>query len=309
MRTVKDIAELALDYLDVDEDNDGELLDDATVRQKKALASCITGALQELFAKKPEAFRVRSGATLEPPATGTIVATAGSTTVDASSWGSEDLRGRIFREGATWNQFGPAAAAPGNTIIVPWQGASGTRTVTVYDDAVLVPSWLTIGNVHLDGYGFLRPCPDRATYSAFRDDLILEDYGTPPAKSSMNPTGIPMSWWVEAAWTAAGVPQKFLRFAPLPDRRVTVSFDLALQPRELTASDLESTSLVLPVVAEFYDAVLVPWVLQRWTGCPWWKNAEARPEIARQFEAAQSILSDWGSGQAEENRQVIVAIL
>ena len=306
MRTVRNIAEMALDYCDVSGDTD--ILASATTRQKYHLCSVISGALQEVHSAAPDQCRIRLGKTISGPTDGTAVVTAGSTSVNLSSWGSEDLRGRIFRDGSTWNQFAASATAPGNTLLLPWCGTSGERPVTVYHDAFLVGSegFVVVGNVNLEGYGFLKPCPERKIYTAFRDDLLLQDYG---AHESLHrrPTGQPESWWVESCWLAASSPQLYLRLAPLPEREYSISYDLALKPRELVPADLTNDNLVLPIVADFYDSVLIPVVLQRWSGSPWFRNGEARAEIARQYQVAMGILADI-KGQTETESQLVVGI-
>lgn len=310
MRKVRDIAEAAFDYIDIDEDNDGELIDDASPRQQKVVCSCITGALQELQARKPDAFVSRVGKTVAAPVSGTAVLTAGSTAVNLSSWGGADLRGKMIRVGSTWNQVAAGAAAPGNALVLPWRGASGTASIVVYDDAVLVGAegFVVVGNVWLEGYGMLRACPDRATYTAFRDDLLATDYSVSRVQRQRS-VGQPESWWVESAWAHAADTgqQLYMRLAPLPEQEYSISYDLALRPRELVPDDLEDEDLVIPVVEGFYDSVLIPWVLQRWTASPWFKNESAKAEIARQFSVAQNILHDL-SGQQETNSRLVVAM-
>jgi len=307
MRTLRDIAEAVLDYTDVTGDSD--LLTNATVRQKKSLCSIITGALQELHVKKPEAFRQRVGFTLRAPETGTAGVVAGSTNLNVSAF-ARDLRGLTFRDGTTYNQVAPAATSPGSAAVLPWRGATGNQAITVYGDAILIGSsaHTVLGDVHLEGYGPLRAAPDRATYTTYRDWLNRGGYGTlPPSMSSPRWPGLPEAWWTESAYLVGSRSQLYLRFAPLPDREFSVSFDLGYVPRELVSADLANDDLVVPIPGDFYDAILIPYVLQRATGSPWFRNGEAKVEIARQFKVAQDMLIDWGP-QVQSDCQVIVAI-
>lgn len=304
MRSVQDIAKYLLSYTDLGE---GDPLSCASETQKAFLCSVITGALQEVHSIKPEAFRGRLGFTLAAPESGTAVVTAGSTSVDLSSWGNKDLRGRTFRMGSALNQIAPSESAPGNAFILPWDGMSGTAGISVYGDAILIGSdaFSVMGDVHLEGYGPLRPCPDRSTYTAYRDELWGLDYGLRPyAMTVTRNTGIPESWWTETACLPTGHTQLYLRFAPLPEREYQVSFDVAYCPREISTNDLEG-SIPLPVPGRFFDGILIPYALQRWTGSPWFRNAEAREEIARQYKTAERMLFDWRA-QEQTGTQAVV---
>jgi hypothetical protein len=305
MRTIGDIAELALDYIDITAGT--SLLDGATPRQKKFLCSVMTGALQELHAKKPEAFRQRQGALLSGPESVTVGVTAGTTLADFSGSG-RDMRGQSVRAGSIFNQVAPAAESPGTAFVMPWQGTTGSQSLRVYGDALLIgPAAFSVqGDVHLEGYGPLRPAPDRATYTASRDELWLEDYGRrAPSLSRPRWDGFPEVWWAEPAFIAGKRQQLYLRFAPLPDRAYAVEYDLAFLPMEIQVGDLEDTTTVLPIPGDFVDSILVPYVLWRWKGCPWFRNEAAKAEINAQYQVAKGMLQDWGA-QVQQNLQVVV---
>jgi hypothetical protein len=300
MRTLADIAEAALDYTDVS--GGAENLSSATDRQLKALCMAIGGALQELYAAKPEAFRLRAGAVLKAPASQSVTLTAGSSAVSLAGFG-RDLRGCSVKTGALYNQIAPSAASPGAALVTPWSGATGTETLTAYSDAILVASPV-LGDVHLEGYGPLKPVPDRASYTAARDEYRIADYGMrQPTVARPRWSGQPEVWWAEAA--AVGGQQVYLRFAPLPEREYRVTYDLACNPAVPEIADL-SGGFALPVPDDFADSILLPYVLQRWTGSPWFRNAEAVPEIGRQYKVAAAMLADWGA-QYESGSQIIVA--
>lgn len=304
MRTLGNIAETCLDYTDVDE----AAVASATTRQKKFLCSIITGAMQELHVKRPEAFRQRVGFTLAAPESGEVIVSAGSTNVDLSAFG-RDLRGMTFRAGDTLNQVKPAASSPGTQMLLPWTGSTGATNITVYGDAILIgtSAFNVMGDVHLEGYGPLKPLADRAAYTAYRDDLSLEDYGMRTSSARRRTSnGQPEAWWTEAAYLVGARSQLYLRFAPLPEREYQVSFDLTYLPRELEPADLEDEDLELPIPGDFYDAILIPFVLQRWTGSPWFRNSEAKEEIGRQWKVAQAMLADWGP-QLQGGANIVVA--
>lgn len=287
MRTPGDIARLCLDYTDLT----GDPLTGASDRQKAFLCSIITGAVQELYGQKPDAFRVRKGATLRAPVTGNLTATNGSTAVGLSAFGL-DLRGCTLRYGGQQNQVVYSPSSPGDNLLLPWTGPSGTHAVTAFGDALLVTGFSVIGNVVLEGYGPLRPCADRRAYLEARDYPVCNDYGQNVRQEPYQP-GQPWAWWSEDL----GNGKMFLRVAPVPDVAYQISYDLAYQPLELEPADLGDTSLEIPVVGSFFDSILLPFVLQRWTGSPWFRNQEAKAEIARQFQEAKNLLQVAGGQQ------------
>jgi hypothetical protein len=301
MRSLQDIALLCFDYSDI------EGLGQATERQIAAACSIITAALQELHTKKPEAFKNRSGATLRAPENNTATLTAGSTSATFTAFG-RDLRGASIRSGDIYNQVAGASASPGTAVSWPWAGSSGAQTITAYGDAVLIgdTSFTVLGDVQLEGYGPLKPMPDRSSYVSQRDSASMFDY-TGTSLTHPRHTGIPEGWWVETAFLASGNPQLYLRVAPLPQFEYSISFDLVYKPRLIVPADIESeTAIILPIPGDFWDAILVPYVLQRWTGTPWFRNAQAKEEIARQFKVAERMLLDWG-GQVEQGGQFIAS--
>lgn len=299
MRTPGYIAELCLDYTDVDG------LGSASDRQRRFLATIITGALQELFAKRPESFKQRIGATIQAPKSESVLLTAGSTTADFSAFG-RDIRGASVKISGAFNQVRPAVASPGSELLMPWTGATGTHTVTVYGDSILVDNPV-LGDVQLEGYGPLKPVPDRATLTAARDEYRISDYGMrPPTIARRRFSGMPEVWWAETASIAGSTPQIYLHFAPLPEREYRVTFDLLVNPVNMEAADLDDTDLALPVPDDFVDSIVIPYVLQRWTGSPWFRNNDAKPEIGRQYKTAAGLLADW-SPQIQQGAQIIVA--
>lgn len=299
MRTPGYIAELCLDYTDVDG------LGSASDRQRRFLATIITGALQELFAKRPESFKQRIGATIQAPKSESVLLTAGSTTADFSAFG-RDIRGASVKISGAFNQVRPAVASPGSELLMPWTGATGTHTVTVYGDSILVDNPV-LGDVQLEGYGPLKPVPDRATLTAARDEYRISDYGMrPPTIARRRFSGMPEVWWAETASIAGSTPQIYLHFAPLPEREYRVTFDLLVNPVNMEEIDLSDDAYALPVPDDFVDSIVIPYVLQRWTGSPWFRNNDAKPEIGRQYKTAAGLLADW-SPQIQQGAQIIVA--
>lgn len=299
MRTVADIANICFDYTDV------AGVAGATNRMKEAVCVAITGGMQEMFSKRPELFRVRQGKNLEAPLQVNTSLTSGSTAANFST--SNDLRGCTFKSSTGWNQVAPGASSPGNAILRAWEGSTGSQSLRVYGDAFLLGTDIlqVMGDVHLDGYGPLRPAPDRATYTAYRDEAWRLDYGSrPPGVSQPRWAGLPEVWWAEPVVLAAST-QIYLRFAPIPDRAYSISYDLGLKPRAVVPADIEG-EVSVPMPGDLYESVLIPYVLQRWTGSPWFRNAEARAEIARQVKEARNILDDYGA-QRQQGCQIVVA--
>lgn len=304
MRTYRDLAEAALDYTDVTGESD--ILSNASTRQLKALCSTITGALQELYAARPESFRVRAGANLVAPTSQSITLTTGSSAVVLTAFG-RDLRACSVKVGETYSQVLPAATSPGAALLTPWTGATGAQSIKAYCDAIAVGNSV-LGDVHLEGYGPLKPVSDRASYTAARDEYRIADYGArQPTVSRPRWSGQPEVWWVESAAVAGVAPQLYLRVAPVPEREFRISYDMTYTPAAVVSADLINDTAVLPVPEDFVDVILLPYVLQRWTASPWFRASDAKVEIARQYKEAHRLLEDW-SPQVEQGSQIIVQV-
>lgn len=311
-RTLTNIAETCLDYVETADNNTP--LASATNAQKRVLAQTISGALQELYRKRPEAFGGQQGATLSLPVTGNAIVTNGSTVIDLTAFGAVDFRGRSITSGSIRNQIAATVGTSPAALVEPWIGSTGTQAITVYCDAVLVGSSLfnVIGTVMLEGYGLLKPLPDRGSYIAFRDMAYNMDYGSAAPRPLMaRYNGQPTSWWAEPAFisnAAGSSSQIYLRIAPLPAQVVySISYTVSYRPKVLQTADLSDGSIALPVPGDFYDSILIPWVLQRWTGSPWFRNESARAEINRQFLVAKEILAGWSPSE-QADVQLIVPV-
>ena len=89
-----------------------------------------------------------------------------------------------------------------------------------------------------------------------------------------------------------------LRLAPLPTAEDRLTLEALIAAPTFATADIYAggnpsadPGTKIPVPAPYALSVFLPVVLQRLTGSPYWKNAEAQPEIKRQYDAARQILA------------------
>lgn len=305
MRTILYVAEMAMDYIQTADATSAVV--DASAAQKRSLCSIITATLQELYRIKPEVFGGQRGAIIAAPQTGNVGFTANSPTINLSAFAGQDLRGRTLASGGVFYQIAITAAGV-SELVTPWRGATGTFSSTIYCDSIPVDAtaFNVIGDVVLDGFGPMWAAPDRNTFLAIRQNFPVGDYGTYRGILINVMVGQPWAWWVESGYLATEATRLYLHVAPLPTLQpYPLSYTLSYRPRELVPADLTNASLVLPMPGDFVDSILVPCVLQRWTGTPWFRNQSALKEISRQYTEAKSMLSNWG---AQDNREIRIIV-
>lgn len=288
--TCKTLSTLALAYIDV------ENLGQASLAQQLTLAGAINGALQELYSKGPAHFRRREISTMLNGATSVQLGlTPNGTAISTFSGWQDWMRGCTVRvDGDVYDN----EIVSQTQLLQPWQGATaGTVNAQVFGDAVTLDPGVAgvLGCVRLADIRELCAAPDRESFN--RANFWYEgDYGEAILSVQVRRkwTGQPHTYWVDNVSFPAGAgvvqPTVRLRVAPIPQQAYVLKFDALLNPPTVALGDLGSDSCVFELPGASVETLLVPFVLQRWTACPWWKNRDAGAEIARQYEVARVAL-------------------
>lgn len=279
----------------------------ASPRQLQRIASDMTSVLQDLYRYVPGVYRRPVGFALPAPTVVSVSVTNGSTTFTTGA----TLPGActiVIDGDPVYN----TARAEGGTkqLLTPYQGATGTKSATVYGDYIVLGTDVAavIGNVY-DGAG------DRITKANNKAALLrggtvgYPDYGRVLRATGRKPTvGRPNLYFVENATltgnTTSAASQMWMRFNPMPSAAMVVSFDVKVRAPRLTVTDLGSdiadSTIVLNVPEDAIESLLRPIFLLAWTASPWFKDEEAARAIAKRAEPALKALDAY-KAQQESN--------
>lgn len=304
--TVADIATRLLCY------TDNRSLSEALTLGAEYLADVIqhiNGGAQELFANGPSFLSQRPfGDVLREPTQISIAtavednATAGTITTFAA-W----MVGCTVRiDGQTDNRLVSYSAGI-SKFLFPLP-ASGTLTATVFCDAIALPTNTSrvLPRPELPGTWYLEAAQNDQD---FRDLHTQGDYGRQRrgALSLAFPTGTPTTYQVESVILDGQTqPQYYFRVLPLPERKFLLKYTAIVGPPLVSVDDLDAANdgaactKVIPIPAGWDQLYLLPITLQRYTASPFFKNSEAKEEIARQYRAALVGLTA-SSPQSERN--------
>ena len=253
-----------------------------TDAEKTRLVRVANAGLGEFVSLLPNLRRTESkGVLLGMAQTLPITATNNSATIAFSpTWSAQaDNLGRSVVVGGDPTSFNRLNAL--NTLETPYQGATGSTTLQVLSDAVL-----------------LGPFED-----AVADDVILSWTGASdylkhglPRDMHMDQmrrvmTARPTHWWIESlnGISNADNPQYVLRLWPQPDAVYTLNFNRRLWPSALTVAMLntnDSTKLPVTVREENH---LINLCQEGLISSPLWNGAANKEDAAR--DAQQSRLA------------------
>lgn len=287
------IASDCLDYVG------SQFSDSDTSRMKAVIASCINKGQQELFRLKRSVFQYPDGALLHAPVDGSATFTNGSKTVDLSSMGV-DCRGKSLLHAGQWYRVAADTSSPGTQLTTPFTGSTGSHTVKVYCDALILGTdeSAVVGNAFVENYGLMTPSADRMALRVFDEAAFTDDYGSAPylLRHPQRYPDVPRAYWVENVFVSdqsgGASPQKYLLFAPVPDIEYRLSFDVSALPAEIGAADL--TDAKYPQVMDgSVDEYLMPLILNNWQRSPWFTNQSARAEIKEEYLHCLRKISNW----------------
>lgn len=213
---------------------------------------------------------------LELPVTKTITVTTGTKNFTVSGgWAEQaDYLGRTALVGSDatfYNRLGAAV----NTLLHPYEGGSGTSTLEVKSDAILIGSLQEVdGEVLLSWQSASSVLRFGIPQHMHADDVLRHE------------AGLPTHWWVEPlnGMSAGAAPQFVLRVWPQPDAVYHLKFNLRLWPTAFTTSDLAATT-VLPVLPR-EELDLVALCEEGLIGSSLWFGSADKEEARRRVDAA-----------------------
>ena len=228
--------------------NGGDVTRFSLSEQGDMLQAC-NAALQQCYNALPVYFKdITVGMTLPAPLAVTLNVTAGSSTLNATAFTSDQVgRSVVIQGDPNWNQIlGPTS------LLNPYMGRTGLQPATVYGDAVYstrYPFDRIIGNPRF-------PTPN--LYPMLRTEMYYGSLVTPFVYT----VGMPQSWWVQTFGNSQGInPMLALRFAPAPDQAYVIDVRMAFWPLRLLESDFEAAT-VIPVPDQFIETALIPLALR-----------------------------------------------
>lgn len=193
-----------------------------------------------------------------------------------------------------------AAGTSGATLTSPSLLPSATYEMQIYNDAIPLPSDIIsiMPTVILDGtrelqaanseFQLVNPFPMRRE----------SDYGRPIYKTHNVATpspSVPMSYMVTSIPTtpASGAQnQLYMRLSPRPIASHSITFQAKVRPTQITVAGLDAANngaactQSIPMPQGWAETYLLPVALQHFTRSPFWRNAEAKSEIARAYQSA-----------------------
>lgn len=270
----------------------------------RAILRAINEAQQELYAQNPRLFKREVGLSVKAAQSGTVAVTNNSTAVTATSF-TDTLAGQtiLIAGQAEYNALRTECAS--KKLAFPYTGSTGTQAATLYGDVLPLDVAFArpLGPVWLSDIRILNPLAGKAALLGYdpRQDLDCNwgfyPFGT--ARSVAPRTiGQPEAYYIGThVPEAGGPPQLRIFLTPIPDRAYSLRFDAEVSPTAILPADLgtEGTdpgkTFALPGGLE--ERFLLPLVLYFWSRSAWFKNAEARKQIAQDRAAILPAIEAW----------------
>lgn len=255
----------------------------------------LNSALQELYGDSaPWGRKGSEGFLLYGPATVPTTVTKGSKSADFAGAWEDRFAGCTCRiAGAdTDNQILTATGGVA-TLLFPHEGTTGSSDITIYHDSISLPPTVcsVLRTVSIKGVCFLSPVGGPASLDGFTpgvDYHFDKRVATVPdylAKSQY--LGAPRLYTVDT-FTADEIasPVLRLRISPAPDQRYSLEARVQYAAPNLNGYGADD---VLPVPFQYTESILLPIATQLLTASPFFRNAAAIPEIARQYTRALAL--------------------
>lgn len=308
--TLRDTAKALLRFLEKDQRaipvNDSDIDDPLP-----DVLTAINGAIQEMSVLSPTfIYRARRSVTLHAPTSITIPATtANEATFDLTvgqGWQSW-FEGCSFRVGSgKWNEI---LHRSGDTVTcLHALEATGSNveavvyhdSVTPEDDVLRVLSPVQIADRHV-----LSPVESLTGLQEWLyRGMVDQDFEFHPAATvSLERTTterLPRVYFVDSHF-AEGVTtpsRNRIRLAPMPRETAILDYRARLKPSPFVMSDIyasespdDDPGTEIPVPSDYVESVFLPICCQRFQASPMFRNESVKPEIARQYDTAKTILA------------------
>lgn len=270
---------------------------------RRALVLAQNAALGELFDLNPSLFKREVGTTIAAPQTGTIAVTNGSATASASSFSGPFCGQTIQIAGQTeYNALRTEGATV--KLLFPYTGTTGTQTATLWSDVLALDATLSrpLGPVWLSDIRILQPVAGHSellthTPSGFRSNWGFGHSGvtlTPRRKVVRQPE----AYFADVHTLEAGTAQVRIFLSPMPDKVYSLRFDAGVRPIAVVDADIGTSDSVdpnrqFPLPDQNDERFLLPLVLYHWSRTAWFKNKDARAQIAADRAAIVPQIQEW----------------
>lgn len=253
---------------------------------KNHLVRAANASLATFLEKRPDIRRSESRTVrLAPALSKTATVATGSTAVTFNpAWtptAQADYLGRSVVIGGLTDQYNRLAAA--STLLLPWEGAAGSQTLSIRSDAVTL--------------GSLEDSVEGEVVLALSDRQKLLTFGRPPYEDGADVMrfyeAIPEYWWIEPLNGISGgdSPVYVLRVFPQPDQVCSLVFNRRLWPAVITTAML-SSSIVIPVLPH-EEQHLINLAQEVLFTHPLWVGSADKAEIAKAVQRSR----EWLDGQ------------
>jgi len=242
-------------------------------RDQLRLSDAVNAGLQDFLGKAPVYLKRGLIAGLLPaPRTVSMLLTAGSREIGTYVVEDADVYQTVLA-GSFRNII-----VPGNLLLYPWEGETGTYEVQICGDAVV---WGT-GEALIENLSGTPLLNDR-TPLRHREDLPIDELGL----------GTPKEYREEHyGQTLGGRPYWCLRVSPLPDVAYRLSVRAQITSWLITPAYLSSATTRLPVEDRLIPRFIVPFALYHLTSHRLWKLPETIRTITQQYQLALADLEN-----------------
>lgn len=270
----------------------------------EAVAQVMTSAFQEIADEaNSEAKNQIGSAVLNAVTTSTATVTAGSKVMSSFAGYSSWMLGCTIRiDGDSQDNEILSSTA----LAKPYIGTTGSRSVTVYADAITLDE--TTGRVIPP---LLLGDNTALIESSTRSDFITQGKYRVPGFYSEKYASHP--FWAIGSKPSAPTPSTYfidgyydptldyivrrIRFSPMPTELQVVSWTASINPQRVATTDIDGALHVdpgvkIPCPNGWVESIFLPVARQIATSCPQFKNSDIKNEIGRQYSRALSRLKD-----------------
>jgi hypothetical protein len=219
-------------------------VDDATsmsARDLAAVIDAVNAGIAEFYRVAPSRYKIKKVAHLLPaPATITLAATVGSSTVTGYSCASANYgKTVIVGDDPRKNQFVSATG-----LLAPYQGANAATSAILYGDAV--------------GFGYQTFSMTTHPVLDDKHELVFVS-PTDDRLWRTSAAGTPRYYWTErAAPTEGGSIYHYLKVFPYPAAAGVIKFDAMVSPARFAFADAMDPTKYIPVRDDIIEEVLIP---------------------------------------------------
>ena len=297
--TIQECAKILLGYFPFEERAIPE--DVVYPGRHSSVQAAMNAALQELYSKEsPWVREDKIGEIVRPPASVTIAVTQYSKDATITGWESWMAGCTIVIDGHDVdNEIRGNAAS--TKLKIPFGGASGTKSATVYHDCITLDATvvLVVPPVRWNG----SPLPSLMSGGSISNPIHLQDYGmhrNPQALTNVDPrragdlAGRIYGVSVENhSVTGIGAPINRLRLSGSASEQGTITSKAKLRPPDI--DDITSNNEP-PVPHGYAESVFLPVAAQKLTGSPFFRDQSGKDEIANAYKEAKTILASISTG-------------